>query len=146
MQERDRVRGELLRCISAATEEARMIRECLQPDEAFLRTHLRKYILAKFMLPEGSVETEGIRDLVDASLARMMRAAPELVEELDTARSCAGATSAMVKKALLFQAMERDLQLDLPAREMAAAADIPALARLIRQCKAEKDSGTGQTR
>ena len=138
MLERDRVRRELLRFISAAAEEAKQIRECAQPDEAFLRTHIRKYILAKFMLPAGSVETESIRELVEISLARMMQAAPELVEELDTARSCAGATSAMVKKALLFQAMERDFQLELPAREAASAVDIPALARLIWQCKAEE--------
>ena len=109
------------------------------PDEAFLRTHLRKYILAKFMLPEGSVETDGIRDLIEASLARMMQAAPELVEELDTAQSCAGATAAMVNKALLFQAMEREFGIDLPAQEAAAAADIPALAGLVRKCKAKRD-------
>ena len=138
MRERDRVRGELLRFISAAAEEAKQIRECAQPDEAFLRTHLRKYILAKFMLTEGSVKTESIRDLIEISLARMMQAAPELVEELDTARSCAGATSAMVKKALLFQAMEREFGIELPAREAAAAADISALAVLVRRSKAER--------
>ena len=138
MLERDRVRRELLRFISAAAEEAKQIRECAQPDEALLRIHLRKYILAKFMLPVGSVETESIREFVEISLARMMQAAPELVEELDTARSCARATSAMVKKALLFQAMERDFQLELPAREAASAVDIPALARLVWQCKAEE--------
>ena len=138
MQERDRVRGELLRFISAAAEEAKQIRECAQPDKAFLRTHLRKYILAKFMLTEGSVKTESIRDLIEISLARMMQAAPELVEELDTARSCAGATSAMVKKALLFQAMEREFGIELPAREAAAAADISALAVLVRRSKAER--------
>ena len=139
MQERDRVRGELLGFLSAAAEEARLIRECERPEEAFLRTHLRKYVLAKFLLPEGSVESEGIRDLIEASLARMMQAAPELVEELDTARSCAGATSAMVKKALLFQAMEREFGIELPAREAAAAADIPALARLVMRVKGERE-------
>ena len=139
MQERDRVRGELLRYIAAAAEEARQIRACAHPNEAFLRTHLRKYILAKFLLPEGSVETESIRDLIEASLARMMRVAPSLVEELDTARSCAGATSAMVKKALLYQAMEREFAIELPAREASAAADVSALARLIERCKAGRE-------
>ena len=139
MQERDRVRGELLRFISAAAEEAKQIRECTRPDVGFLRIHLRKYILAKFMLPESSVETESIRELIEISLARMMQAAPELVEELDTARSCAGATSAMVKKALLFQAMEREFGIELPAREAAAAADISALAGLVWRCRSERE-------
>ena len=139
MRERDRVRGELLRFLSAAAEEARLIRACRQPEEAFLRTHLRSYVLAKLMLPEGSTASQGIRDLLEASLARMMRTAPELAAELDTARSCAGATSVMVKKALLFQAMEREFGIELPAREASAAADIPALARLVQRCMEKRE-------
>ena len=50
------------------------------------------------MLPEGECRSDRIRDLTEASLARMMRVTPELAEQLDTARSCAGATSATVKK------------------------------------------------
>ena len=135
MQERDRIRGELLRFLSAAAEEARLIRACRQPEEAFLRTHLRRYILNKYMLPQDSMEGDGIRELTEASLARMMKVAPSLAEELDTARSCAGATSAMVKKALLFQAMERELEIVLPAAEAVAAKDVTDLARLVMRCR-----------
>ena len=46
------------------------------------------------MLPDGECRSDRIRDLTEASLARMMRVTPELAEQLDTARSCAGATSA----------------------------------------------------
>ena len=115
------------------------MRECAHPDEDFLRTHLRRYILNKYMLPEGSVEGDGIRELTEASLARMMKVAPSLAEELDTARSCAGATSAMVKKALLFQAMERELGVELPADKATQARDIADLARLLLTCRKKGD-------
>ena len=86
------------------------------------------------MLPEGSVKSENIKELTEASLARAMKITPELVAELDTARSCAGATSAMVKKALLLQAMERDFKIVLPADKASGARDIPELAALIMDC------------
>ena len=62
----------------------------------------------------------------------------ELAARLDTARSCAGATSATVKKALLFQAMERELQIVLPAAETVAARDVTALAKLVLRCRAQQ--------
>ena len=129
--ERAQVRSVLLRHISAAALEARLIREQKDPEEGFLREHLRKYILHKYMLPEEECPGDGIRELTEASLAHMMKVSPELVEELDTARSCAGATSAMVKKALLFQAMEKELQITIPADKAAAVPDVGALAALI---------------
>ena len=132
--DRARVRSELAGFISAAAEEARILRECPKPEEGFLTLHLRKYILSKYMLPEDSTESDSIAELTALSLARMMQVAPDLVSELDTARSCAGATSATVKKALLFQAMERELHIELPAHMAVRAADVPALARLVQRC------------
>ena len=136
--DRKKVRDVLRKYTEAAAWEARCIRENDPPDLGYVRAHLRGYIFSKYMMPEGECRSESIAELTEASLARMMKVTPELAAQLDTARSCAGATSAMVKKALLFQAMERDFQLELPAREAASAVDIPALARLIWQCKAEE--------
>ena len=145
--DRAQVRSVLLRHISAAALEARLIRERKDPEEGFLREHLRKYVLHKYMLPEGECPGDGIRELTEASLAHMMKVSPELVAELDTARSCAGATSATVKRALLFQAMEKELGIVLPADKTAAAPDVGALAALIapllaaRQAAAEGGGG-----
>jgi hypothetical protein len=61
----------------------------------------------------------------------MMKVTPELAKVLDTARSCAGATSSTVKKALLLQAMERELGVILPAAEAVAAVDVTALAAVV---------------
>ncbi len=137
---RDTVRAVLLRHISAAAAEARLIREHRPPEAAFLREHLRKYILHKYMLPEDACPGDGIRELTEASLAHMMKVSPELVEVLDTARSCAGATSAMVKKALLLQAMEKELQITLPADKASAAPDVGALAALVAPLLGKKEA------
>ncbi len=129
----------LKRYTKAAAWEARCIRETGETDFGYLRAHLRGYILNKYMMPEDECRSDRISELTEASLARMMKVTPELAKVLDTARSCAGATSATVKKALLFQAMEREFGIELPAREAAAAADIPALARLVMRVKGERE-------
>ena len=91
------------------------------------------------MLPENECRSDRIDVLTETSLARMMKVTPELAEVLDTARSCAGATSAMVKKALLLQAMERELDVTLPADKATRAKDVGALAELLIACMAKRD-------
>lgn len=129
--DREQLRHELLRYVTAAATEARLIRERRPPEQDFVREHLRRYILGKYMMPEKCCPGDSIRELTETSLARTMRVSPELAAELDTARSCAGATSAMVKKALLLQAMERDLGITLPADRASQAPDVSALAALV---------------
>ena len=130
-EERKRVRETLLKYTKAAAWEAWCIRERGDMDFGYLRAHLRGYILSKYMLPEGECRSDRIAAMTEASLARMMKVTPELAEQLDTARSCAGATSATVKKALLLQAMERELGIVLPAAEAVAASDVTALAEVV---------------
>lgn len=137
--DRQRVRETLKRYTKAAAWEARCIRANSPPDFGFVRAHLRGYILAKYMLPEGECRTDRIRDLTETSLARMMRVTPELAEQLDTARSCAGATSATVKKALLLQAMERELDVTLPADKAVKAENVGSLAELLMNCMEERN-------
>ena len=131
-EERKQIRQTLLKYTKAAAWEARCIRERGDTDFGYLRAHLRGYILSKYMLPEGECPSDRIAALTEASLARMMKVTPELAAVLDTARSCAGATSATVKKALLLQAMERELGVVLPAAEAVAAKDVTALAAVVK--------------
>ena len=121
----------LKRYTKAAAWEAQCIRETGETDFGYLRTHLRGYIFNKYMMPEDECRSDRISELTEASLARMMKVTPELAAVLDTARSCAGATSATVKKALLFQAMERELDILLPADKAVAARDVTALADVV---------------
>ncbi len=132
------MREVLRQYIKAAAWEARCIRENSPPDFGYLRAHLRGYICSKYMMPENECRSDSIAELTEASLARMMKVTPELAAQLDTARSCAGATSATVKKALLFQAMERELDVVLPAAETVGAKDVSALAQLVLRCRAHR--------
>lgn len=135
--DRKKVREAIQKYTKAAAWEAKCILENDPPDYGYLRAHLRGYILSKYMMPENECRSDAIADLTEASLARMMRVTPELAAQLDTSRSCAGATSATVKKALLFQAMERELRIVLPAAETVAAKDVSALAKLVLRCAAQ---------
>ena len=137
--DRKQVRETLQRYTKAAAWEARCIRACSPPDFGFVRAHLRGYIFSKYLLPENECRSDRIDVLTETSLARMMKVTPELAEVLDTARSCAGATSAMVKKALLLQAMERELDVTLPADKATRAKDVGALAELLIACMAKRD-------
>ncbi len=132
--DRKQVREAIRKYTAAAAWEAGCIRENRPADFGYVRAHLRGYILSKYMMPEGECRSDRIADLTEASLARMMKVTPELAAQLDTARSCAGATSATVKKALLLQAMERELQILLPAAEAVAAKDVTSMARLVVRC------------
>ena len=134
--DRKKVREAIQRYAKSAAWEAKCIRENDPADLGYVRAHLRGYIFSKYMMPEGDCRSDRIADLTEASLARMMKVTPELAARLDTARSCAGATSATVKKALLFQAMERELQIVLPAAEAVGARDVTELAGLVLRCRA----------
>ena len=134
--DRKRVLETLKRYSAAAAREARCISNCDPPEFGYVRAHLRGYIFSKYMLPEGECRSDSIAALTEASLSRMMKVTPELAAQLDTARSCAGATSATVKKALLFQAMEKDLGIVLPAAETVAAKDVTALTALVMRSMA----------
>ena len=132
--DRKKVREAIQKYTKAAAWEARCIRDSGVTDYGYLRAHLRGYIFSKYVMPENECRSDRISVLTEASLARMMKVTPELAKQLDTARSCAGATSATVKKALLFQAMERDFGVCLPAAQAVAARDVSALARLVMDC------------
>ena len=138
--ERKQVREVLLRYAKAAAWEARCIRERGETDFGYLRAHLRGYILSKYMMPEEECRSDRIAALTEASLARMMKVTPELARVLDTARSCAGATSATVKKALLLQAMERELGIVLPAAEAVGAKDVTGLAKVVTAALARRET------
>ena len=78
--------------------------------------NLRGFVLTKYMLDENDfTEESSFDDLVEISLAKTMKIDKSLVEEFDTAQSCDGATSAMAKKVLLFMAIQKELNIELPA-------------------------------
>ena len=82
-----------------------------------LNEHITEYILAKFMLTREECEGVDFQKLSDLSLSKTMQISPELVKEFDTARSCAGATSSIAKKTLLYMAIQKALKIELAAEK-----------------------------
>ena len=96
----------------------------------FFAGKLRDFVLHKYHLPTDAELPESFSALTELSLSNSMKISPELVKEFDLAKSCDGASSAMVKKVLLFMAIQRELGIELPAMESARITTIRALAEL----------------
>ena len=55
----------------------------------------------------------------------------ELVKEFDMAQGCAGTSSEIAKKTLLFMALQKQLRLELPARALPRIHSFPELTALV---------------
>ena len=111
-------------------EEIQIILNASKPDMEFLYTHIRQYILAKFML-EPDCEEDDLMELSALSLARTMKIDRSLLKSLDTATPCDHATSESAKKVLLLFALQRDLGVKPDPAAMADAKTVRELTELI---------------
>ena len=82
-----------------------------------LNERMTEFILARFMLDRTECEGVDFQKLSELSLAKTLKISPELVKEFDTARSCAGATSATAKKVLLYMSVQKALGIELAAEK-----------------------------
>ena len=131
MSDRAQIRRLLLRSRREADGHMEAIHNQAPLSQTFFLTHLRQYVLAKYLLTEEEAAQAGTFDgLVELSLSKSMQVSPELVAEFDTARSCDGTTSAMAKKVLLFMAIQRALEIELPAQASARIRTLDDLAQL----------------
>ena len=131
MTSRAQIRSLLLRSRREADGHMEAIRTQVPLTKDFFCSHLRQYVLAKYLLTEEEAALTGSFDgLVELSLSKSMQISPELVAQFDTARSCDGTTSAMAKKVLLFMAIQRALEVELPAQASARVKTLDDLAAL----------------
>lgn len=101
---------------------------------------LSGFILSKYMLWDEDCSGMSFDDIARLSLARSMKISKELVEEFDLAKSCDGISSLIAKKVLLLRAIERELELQLPAGETARAETIEDISRLAYAAFSEKNN------
>lgn len=97
---------------------------------AFLNECMTACIQAKFMLEPEECEGVDFQKLSELSLSKSMKISPELVKEFDMAKSCDGVSSAMAKKVLLFLSIQKQLQIELPAKGTATLKTLDELADL----------------
>ncbi len=115
---------------NGADAEAQIILAGNNKDYDFVYTHIRNYILKKYVLSEDEKE-ENLRELAKLSLAKMMKIDPEVLREIDLATPCDKATSESTKTALLLYSIQRDLKLPSNPREYAAVETLSELAAYI---------------
>lgn len=115
--ELEKVRQILLQSRNKAGKEMDDLRSAEIITFSFLNEKITNFILAKFMLEKGECKGVDFQKLSELSLSKTMEISPELVKEFDTARSCAGATSATAKKTLLYLSVQKELQIELAAEK-----------------------------
>lgn len=113
-----------------AEREAAIINSAEAPSVDFIYTHLRKYVLSKYMLDDSCTE-DGIKALALESLQRTLKINKNAIHELDTATPCNKATSESTKKVMLLYAIQKDLHLPENPGALAACTTVTELAAYV---------------
>jgi len=113
-----------------AAKMAEAIIQCDSPSKAVIYRHLRLYLLHKFLL-EQDPQTDNIDELAEMSLAQMLKIDRQMINDVNIARGCDGASSVLAKKALFYMALQRELAIHLDPAQLAAAETVEELAELV---------------
>ena len=89
------------------------------------------YIRSKYLLDPEDCRSERMNDLAQDSLAKTLRVAPELVADLDNIKTCGSASSTTAKIVLLYTAIQRDLEIRIPAEKTAYVDTVRDLSDLV---------------
>lgn len=113
-----------------ADEEAAAIREEPSPNFEFVYEHLKKFIMAKFLLsPDESADS--LDELIAMSLARTMKLDKEVLKKFDKAVPCDNVSSASAKKVMVLFAVQKNLGVQPRAEDLVSRKTVLELARLI---------------
>lgn len=120
---------------SLVSEEFESDRAAGKLDEPRVESLVRRFILAKFRLNEQEAAPAGasLEKLAQASLAKMLRIAPDLVKTEDRAANCDGADSATVKQALVIMALQKEFHVQLDCFRAGLCHSVGELAALVWQ-------------
>ncbi len=120
----------LLNSKQKAVKEIDAIRKEAHPDYEFMFEHLRRFILAKYML-DPNVEETNISSLAALSLAKVMNLDKDVIRSLDHATPCDQATSESTKRILLLFAVQKALDLSPDPIVLAKVDTIDALTEYV---------------
>ena len=131
MENSEQIRQVLLRSKQLAQKQVDRLYESDSITFSFLNECITAFIRAKFMLEPSDCEGVDFQKLSELSLSKSMKISPELVKEFDTARSCAGATSAIAKKTLLYLSIQKSLKIELEAEKTPKVHSFEEFAALV---------------
>lgn len=117
MSDSNQVKELILSSKKAAARKIEELKCCEKLDKEYFNQQLTGFILDKYLLTQADCDSvEGdFNALTELSLSKSMKVSRELVKEFDLAKSCDGASSAMAKKVLLFMAIQKALDVIIPA-------------------------------
>ncbi len=113
-----------------AENEAEIIRNESDPSLEFVYEHLRKYILAKFLLSDNCMEDQ-LQELAEQSLARSIKLDPKMIKKFDKAVPCDNVSSASAKKVMLLYAIQKDLHIHPDAELLISQKNVRGLSVLV---------------
>jgi len=131
MDQTENIRELLLAAQKKAVEQVARVYDQIPLSKAFLRDAVRRYVFSRYLLDEDDYAGSDLNEITEYSLAKSMKISKELVKEFDIARSCAGSSSAIAKKVLLFMAIQRDFDVYLPTESTGRIKTIDDLSDLI---------------
>lgn len=134
------VKKRLLKAKAHAKTEIDIILAEPLPTKMFLYEHLRKYVLAKYMLDEEVCPTDIINEIMLISLEKAIRTDRALIMEYERGGSCESTTPVITKRILLFMTLQQELNIKLVPQEMAQIISIEDLVNLIWQAKGKHSS------
>ncbi len=111
----------------AVAEEAlgRLKREDL--DRGEFEAEVRRFTLAKFFLEPGECPSDGIFDLAEASIEKLLRLNDKSVKLAEGSNTCTNQSSTDIKKVLLSLTLQRELGVKFTPQE---SADLETVAQL----------------
>ena len=95
-------------------------------------SHIRGYVLAKFLLEEGEPEQDLIQ-LAQKSVSLLTGIPRETLEQMDRPSGCTAATAVLDKKVLLLLSLSKGLGIPLPPGSAPKIKTLDQLAEALRE-------------
>lgn len=125
------IKERLLKARKLARRELELIlaKPSLTPE--FLYTHLRQYILFRYLLDETCCPTDNINEIMLVSLERALKIDRKIISETEKGGACDRTTPIITKRILLFMSLQTELKTALPPDALAGTKTIMDLAEVI---------------
>ena len=118
----------LLESQRGAKNEAAAVKNCKELSREILEEHMRRYIYFKYMIMGEKIDTDNMDELANLSLSKSLKIDRSLLEGIDSPSACGGASSVIMKKVLLYLALQRDFGFEFNPTDTANAITVHDLA------------------
>lgn len=106
------------------------IRRQPDPDATFMETQLKKYIGLKLMLDENEI-SDNITLMVQTSVAKSLHITINELPGVDKPGQCGNASAVLGKRIQLFLAIQKGLDVSVPARKTPSIKTVHDLASIL---------------